>query len=370
MEKDVLASSQTDYKLILSSFWSARKFLLKVCATGLLVGILVYISMPKEYETCIYTAPESTSRKIDTGESFSTVTSIGGKKIQDAIIPSLYPKVVSSTPFLLSLFDIPIKLSGSKENDVMKLSDYLSNHQHTPWWSSIRSGITRILILPFNFFNEKESGKADSVQDNTAQYYKDRGTFRLSNREAAIAAAINSRITVDVDKKKRTVTLRVRMQDPHASAIVADSVMTRLNTFVSDYRTKKERANLEYAEKIHYQARQKYYEAQDAYAHFADANLLLSRKSYQKDLYNLQVAKEFAYKEYAETLQQLQLAKIRVYKKRPVFAVIEPATVPLSQVSPSKMKILSVFIMLSLTIGCGWIYFKNMHQHEDDKKDI
>ncbi len=123
---------------------------------------------------------------------------------------------------------------------------------------------------------------------------------------------------------------------------------------------KKERKNLEHAENLYQQARKRYYEAQETYAHFADANQSLSLKLYQKELYNLQIAKDIAYKEYTETLQQLQFAKIRVYKKRPVFAIIEPATVPLSPVSPSKIKILSVIFLLSLAMGCGWIYFKTM----------
>ena len=175
---------------------------------------------------------------------------------------------------------------------------------------------------------------------------------------------------MDVDKKKRTVTLHIRMQDPLVSATVADSVMAKLQKFVSDYRTKKERINLEQTENLYQQARKRYYEAQETYAHFADANQSLSLKLYQKELYNLQIAKDIAYKEYTETLQQLQFAKIRVYKKRPVFAVIEPATVPLSPVSPSKIKILSGFFLLSLAMGCGWIYFKTMPCYNYDQKDI
>lgn len=360
MKREVLTSSPVDYVLLLSKLWDARIFLLKVCAAGLLVGILVSISIPKEYETSIYTVPESTAGRIDTDDSFSSEISIGGKKIQDAIIPSLYPEVISSTPFLLSLFDIPLTLSGSKEASTLTLSEYMSTHQCSPWWSTIRSSIFQVVSFPITLFGEKETDKFNNPQSITVRHDEPIEVFHLSKHEAAIAAAINSRINVDVNKQKRTVTLHVRMQDPLVSATVADSVMAKLQAYVSDYRTRKERVNLEYTENLYQQARKKYYEAQEAYAHFADANQFLSLKLYQKELYNLQVTKELAYKEYTETLQQLQLSKIRVYKKRPVFAVIEPATVPLNPVSPSKMKILSGFFLLSLALGCGWIYFKNM----------
>lgn len=347
--------------ILLSVLWKKRSFLLKVCGIGIFIGILTVISIPKEYETSIYTVPESTSGKADTGESFSAEINIMGSKIRDAIIPSLYPEVISSNPFLISLFDIPITLSNSKETNTLTLSEYISSHQCSPWWSIISSGISQIISFPVTLFDKKEPDNTDNLQDTTVRYGKSIDVFRLSKHEVAIAAAINSRINMDVDKKKRAVTLRIRMQDPLVSAIVADSVVAKLHAFISDYRTKKERTNLEYTENLYQQAQTKYYEAQKDYAHFADANRLLSDNIHRKDLYNLQTAKDFAYKEYTERSQQLQLAEIRVYKKRPVFAIIEPATIPISPVSPSKMKIISGFVLLSLVMGCGWIYFKNMH---------
>lgn len=358
MEKEAHISLSTNYILLLFMLWNARKFLLKIGVAGLLVGIIIVISIPKEYETSIYTVPESTTGKIDMNGGLSIETSIGGGKIQDAIRPSLYPKVVNSTPFLLSLFDIPVVTSTGK--DTLTLSEYISTHQRAPWWSSIRAGISKLVSLPLALFREKETNNVDDLSGTTAANGTSTEVFHLSPRKAAIAAGIRSRINVDVDKKKRTITLRIRMQDPFVSAIVADSVKAKLYVFVSKYRTGKERANLEYAEKLYLQARGMYYEAQETYAHFADANLFLSRKVYQKDLYNLQVAMNLAYKEYVRTSQQLQLAKIRLYKTRPVFAVIEPATVPLSPVSPSKIKILSGCILLFWAMGCIWVYFNNI----------
>ena len=351
MKKEVPAFLRTGCFLLLCRLWDARIFLLKVCALGILTGIIISVSIPNEYESSILTAPESTSDKSYPGTGFSTDMGLGGKKIQDAIIPSLYPHVIHSTPFLLSLFDVPVTLYDKQESDTLPLADYLSAHQRSPWWSVLRSGFARLVSFPFALLGGKESDDSVILQDTVSRSGESSGTFYLSKHEAAIAAALSRRIKVDVDKKRRTVTLRVRMQDPLVSATVADSVLARLRTFVSDYRTEKERVSLEYTKNLQCQAREKYYEAQEAYAHFADANRLLSLKSYQKDLYNLRLAKNLAYKDYVETSRQLQLARIRVYKTRPVLAVIEPATVPQHPVSPSMKKILFVCFLLSLVIG-------------------
>ena len=251
MKREMLDPTQTDYILLLSKLWDAKMFLFKTSMAGLLIGILIVISIPKEYETSIYTVPESTSGKIDTDEGFSSEVSIGGKKIQDAIIPSLYPEVVSSTPFLLSLFDIPITLSNNKELGTLTLSEYMSTHQRSPWWNTIRVGILQIISFPITIFSEKETNDTSNLQPTSHQHGETIDVFHLSKREIAIAAAVNSRINVDVDKKKRTVTLHIRMQDPLVSATVADSVMAKLQKFVSDYRTKKERINLEQTENLY-----------------------------------------------------------------------------------------------------------------------
>ena len=72
MKREMLDPTQTDYILLLFKLWDARMFLLKTSMVGLLIGILIFISIPKEYETSIYTVPESTSGKIDTDEGFSS----------------------------------------------------------------------------------------------------------------------------------------------------------------------------------------------------------------------------------------------------------------------------------------------------------
>ena len=55
--------------------------------------------------------------------------------------------------------------------------------------------------------------------------------------------------------------------------------------------------------------------------------------------------------------QQLQLAKAKVQESTPVYAVIQPATVPIKASKPSKMTILIGFIFLSVVVASGWILF-------------
>lgn len=332
------------------------RLLLKVTAIGFAVGVIIAFSLPKEYECSIFTAPESTVGRFGgEGGGFSIEASLDNKNVQDAILPSLYPEVISSTPFLLSLADIPVQPTTA--DNPMPLREYLEKHQRQPWWSYIRVSISKIIGLMLSPFKiEKEE------EEITTEIHRSKGNttevIRISRKEAAAAAAINQRIQIEVDKKKRTITIHTRMQDPQVASCVADSVRSRIQAYITAYRTQKERKNLEYAERLYRQAQEKYYKAQEEYARYADSHQNLARKSEQKELVNLQIQKEIAYKEYNNTALQVQMAKMRVYKQRPVFAVIQPAITPLRPASPAKLKIILICMALPFTISLCRLWLK------------
>lgn len=91
----------------------------------------------------------------------------------------------------------------------------------------------------------------------------------LTKDEAAIADALSKRISVSVDKKTGVTTLSVTMQDPLISAALTDTVMRRLQNYITDYRTNKARHDLKFAEKLYDEAKANYYAAQQKYARYA-----------------------------------------------------------------------------------------------------
>lgn len=340
--------------------WNSRCFLLKACTAGLLVGLIVVFSIPKEYESSIFVVPESFSITVDGKElmdDFDPEVSInmGGKqKIQDAILPSRYPQVVGSTPFLTSLFGMPVTPHLNKEVGTVTLFEYMAEHQRRPWWSAVRALPFRVIGFLVGLIGEEAP---EEVEQQGGEWATD--NFRLSKREVAVAAAINNRIEVEVDKTRRTVTFSVRMQDPLVALAVADSVSARLQAYITGYRMKKDTDNYRYMSEMHRQAREEYYSAQKTYARFVDGNQGLSSQNAQKELTKLRVDMNLAYANYAKITKQLQVAKSRAAKKRSVYTVIEPAAMPLKPVSPSMKKILAKYLLLSFLLGCGWLLLKN-----------
>ena len=330
--------------------WADRKLVLKCCGVAVLVGLVVAFSIPKEYTTTVTLAPESAQGSASLG-GLSALAGMAGINLRtgqpgaDALNPDLYPDIVSSVAFSTELFDVPVQA----ERDSLKctLYEYLDEHQRTPWWSSVIGAPFKCLGWVISLFrDEEETGPVQGVDP-----------FRLTKDEAGIVKALNSRIAVSVDKKTSVITLGVTMQDPLIAATLTDTVMSKLQAYITDYRTNKARHDLAFTQQLYDEARAKYYEAQQAYADYVDMNQNITLRSVQTRQERLQNEMTLAYNLYNQTAQQLQLARAKVQESTPVFTVVQAATVPLRASKPSKPMILIGFVFLAGVGSVGWILF-------------
>lgn len=328
--------------------WISRKLVFKACGYAMLVGLVVAFSIPKEYSTSVTLAPETGGKSGNS--SMGALAAVAGINLgtsagEDALSPELYPDIVSSTPFLVDLFDIEVK--DQKEKIDTTLYAYLDEYQRAPWWSVVTSAPFKALGWVISLFTDKEEeGKSVKVDP-----------FRLTIDEAAIADALSKRISVSVDKKTGVTTLSVTMQDPLISASVTDTVMRCLQYYITDYRTNKARHDLAFTEKLHKEAKESYTIAQSKYASFVDANQNIILLSYRAEQERLQNEMNLAYNVYTQVAQQLQMSRAKVQEITPVYTVVQPATVPLRPTKPNKIMILIGFIFLAGVGSIGWILF-------------
>lgn len=320
--------------------WASRKLVFKACGIAALVGLVVAFSIPKEYSTSVTLAPESGGKSG--GGSMGALAAMAGINLgtssgEDALSPELYPDIVSSTPFLIELFDVKVKDQKAKVDTT--LYAYLKEEQRSPWWSAIFSAPFKVLRM-----NRK---RGDAKLD----------PFRLTRDESAIADALSKRISVSVDKKTGVTTLSVTMQDPLISASLTDTVMHCLQNYITDYRTNKARHDLAFTEKLYGEAKASYEDAQKKYANFVDANQNIILLSYRAEQERLQNEMNLAYQVYTQVSQQLQMARAKVQEITPVYTVVQPATVPLKPAKPNKLMILIGFMFLAGVGSVGWILF-------------
>ncbi len=344
-------TEEIDLMAMFTKAWNKRKWILKMCGVGLLVGVVVALSTPKEYTVTTTLAPETTGTS-SSSSGLGALASMAGINLgssvtgTDAIGPTFYSDIVASTPFLVDLFSIRVKDDEAGIDET--LYEYMRDDQSRPWWSYLSPG--KLIGSVMSLFSSKEEPSESSIDPQ-----------RLTRKQAGVATAISDKITVENDKTM--ISISVSMQSAEISAQVADSVTSKIQQYVTDYRTNKARKDLEYTEKMYAEAEEDYRAKQSEYARFVDANQNIIMQSFLTEQERLQNERDLAYNVYNTVAQQLQAAKMRVQETKPVFAVIQTATVPLVPSKPRKTLIVVAFIFVAFVGSAGWVvYGKDVYE--------
>lgn len=335
---------QIDWMGILRQVLAIRKKLYIAAAAGLVLGILIALGTPKQYTVSITLSPEVGSSKSGSGLASMAASFLGGSigsDSPDALNATLTPDIVTSTPFLLELFDARV-VSQDKQIDTT-FTAYL-DEQKSSWLGYVLKAPGMAISGIKSLFSEKKE-KTETIQE---------GTIELNEEDAAKLEGLRQQITAEVDKKTAITTLTVTLQDPKVTATIADSVVSKLQQYITAYRTSKAKEDCLYLEKLYKERQQEYYDAQQRYARYVDANSNVVFQSTLAERERLQNDMNLAYQVYSQVAQQLQVARAKVQEEKPVFAVVEPAVVPLKPSGTSRKVILLGMVFLAVAFTGAW----------------
>lgn len=328
--------------------WSVRKLLLKAAVVGLVVGLIIALSLPREYTVGVTLSPESGKNASGGGLSgMASMLGLGGMSMggdADALNITLFPEIVASTPFLLELLDTHVTtLDGKVDTTFMAYLD----EQKSPWWGTL-------LALPgmaIGGVKSLFSDKKDEALENTVN------PFHLTEKQASKVESLRKAIMADVDKKTGVTSVSVTLQDPLVTATITDTVVAKLQQYITAYRVSKAQQDCNYLEQLYKDRQKEYYEAQQSYANYMDANKSVILQSVLTERERLQNEMSLAYQVYSQVATQLQVARAKVQEAKPVFAVVEPSTVPLQPSGTSKKVVMLGFIFLAVVGTSAWILF-------------
>ena len=337
--------AEIDLMDILRKIIGIRKTIYKAASIGLIIGVIIAICIPKQYTAEVTLSPEMSSNK-GTGLSGLAASFLGSDVAMgdgtDALNASLSADIVSSTPFLLELSTMEIPASKGVN---MTLNTYL-DEEYVPWWSYV-IGFPSIII---------DGAKSLFIEEDELVYSNrtNKGVIELSQKESKKIEVLKNTITAIVDKKTSMTTVAVTLQNPKVAAVLADSVVKKLQEYIIDYRTTKAKEDCIYLEKLFKERQQEYYAAQKEYANYIDSHDNIILQSVRAEQERLQNDMSLAYQVYSQVANQLQVARAKVQEEKPVFAVVEPAVVPLKPSGISKKVYVLVFIFLSVCIVMFW----------------
>ena len=338
---------EIDLMDILRKLISIRKTLYKAAGIGLIIGIIVALSIPKQYTVKVTLSPEMGNSNGNNGLAGLAASFLGsGTTVgdgTDALNASLSSDIVSSTPFLLELFEINVP--AVDKGDDITLTSYLDT-QSSPWWGYILGMPGKVISgVKALFISDKEESAADKQKS---------GTITLTKKEKRKIDALKKNISATVDKKTAITSVSVTLQDPMVAASVADSVVHKLQEYIIGYRTSKAKEDCIYLEKLFKERQDEYYTAQKKYAEYVDTHDNLILQSVRAEQERLQNDMSLAYQVYSQVATQLQVARAKVQEEKPVFAIVEPAVVP-QKTSGTGKKVYVIFcVFLAVLLASVW----------------
>ncbi|MEG1650080.1 MAG: chain-length determining protein, partial [Rikenellaceae bacterium] len=234
------------------------------------------------------------------------------------------------------------------------LYKYLTEDQKSPWWGAILGAPMQALGWVMSIGKEKKTEQPIDI-------------FKPSAAQLAYIGSLKKLIKMETDKKTNVISIKVTMQDPLIAAVIADSLVAKLQLYMTDYRTSKARADLKNNEIMLLEAKDKYYKLDSAYATAQDRNRNLAMKSAQVMLERLSNEKDLAFSIYQQIATQVEMGRIKVQEDTPIATIIEPTSVSLSAASPNKKIIMIAFLFLGVFAAVGIITVKFIISNDKEK---
>ena len=320
-----------------------KKLYYKVLSITFFVSAIITLSIPNYYRCTVKLAPELSGSSGNSNSLSSLASSFGiklgtGTNGSEALFPTLYPDLMNSVAFRSSLFSIKVKQENDSTFEEMSYYDYLRNFQKRPWWSD---GF-RIIS---SFFAEEE--RQDTINP-----------FKLTKEQFEVVKDMEKIVICDVDKETLVITIDVVDQDPLVAATMADSIKVRLQRFITDYRTKKARIDLENNQKLYAEAKTNYEKARLKSASFNDAHRKAIFDNIQSEKIKLGNELQLKYQAYSQISAQLQLSEAKVQEYTPAFTELQPASVPVKKSGPKRTLICLTTLFLSFVFTSLYVFYQ------------
>lgn len=314
---------QIDVSAIAKEMKKHKKLYLIALPVTFVLSCLLILCVPRYYTSTAKLAPEissfSSSSLGDIASSFGF--DLGGSAANgDAIFPELYPELIESNDFMVGMFDVKVKSKDGSINTTYY--DYLATKRQTPWWSKAYNSLKQLFDTPDSTPVSK-NGKANP--------------FQLTRRQDQIARLMSKNIKCNIDKKNYVISITVEDQDPLICATLADTVQAKLQDFITAYRTKKAKKDLEYYKKLSSDAKSKYERIRQQYGSYSDANQDVVLESYRLKANDMENEMQLLYNTYTSLQAQVQQAQAKLLMQTPAFTTLQSASVPLKPAGPKRM---------------------------------
>lgn len=334
--------------------WKERKKVILWGFIGGVIGVVVAFSIPRFYVSETALAPEFSGGGMSMSGSLAELASsfgvdLGGSGSMDAIYPDLYPSIISSTDFLMSLYDVPVSTMDNPEPRTYYY--HVQKEFKFPFWDYPKVWFSqwkkRLLPPP-------GGGEGNNLV--------------VSRHDWEMIRQFRDLVICSVDRKSSVISIAVCDQDPLAAAAIADTVRQRLQDYITEYRTNKALLDIEYYRNLLADAKQQYDSARIEYVKYADAHKTMNLVSYQARLEELENDMQLKYSIYTQTSTMLKQAEAKLQERTPAFTILQRPVTPMKPASMPRIVVAILWAMLGGAACAAKIIFfpsKNKKKAEE-----
>lgn len=351
--QEINKQEETEIDLVdlIRKLWARRKFILKVTAAFLCLGILVALFSAKVYTAGCTMVPQTGEKNV--GGSLGGLAAMAGISFGnmgggEELAPKLYPKILASVPFQKELMQTAIKFE--EYDRPVRLIDYYTSEEYQKFslFGTIKKYTIGLPGLILGALRSEESAQeqSDSLSSSIQT---------LSPEENACMKVLSSLVSLTVNDKDGYISLSANMPEPLAAAQLASRVQELLQQYITEFKVEKARANLAFIEERYAEAKKQFEAKQEELALFRDANRNFASAVAKTTEERLSNEFSLAFNVFGELAKQREQASIKVKEDTPVFTVVEPVTVPTERSAPRRGLICVAFAFLGGCVGIGLV---------------
>ena len=346
-----------DIMAMIRSLWDGRKTIFICLGIFIALGLVAALTMKRVYTVKTVMVPQLNSKQNSSLGTLAALAGIDmGMQTNAAdLSPLVYPEIVNSIPYRLELIHTP--LHYTKCDHPISMFDYALSGIEKPgiffYMKKYTIGLPGVIIGAIRG-PEKEivygyaTGSADTVAIRP---------IVVTVNEQKMLDAFNRIVSLDVNKKEGYLTLTVNGLEPVQTAELAIKAQQLLQDMLTRFRVEKSESELTYIQARYDEIKLENDRYQEQLATIKDRtkNVMNSRDEIERE--RIQAKYNVSNAIYNEMAKQLEQAKMQVKRDTPVYAVIQPVTIP-TKPSNSRAKTLIVWTFFGFIVGCGIVIGK------------
>ena len=355
-KKPIRAASDDEIDLValVKPLWAGRVTLLKYAGLSGILGLLFAIFAPKEYVAVSIMVPSGYEGSSRSGglSGIGGLAAMAGINLNTVsgteLSPGVYPRIVSSLPFQLELMKTPLTFSNLPKQ--VTLFEYFTTIQKPNPVLKYTIGLPGVII------NAIKGDSPEVLQPENSQE-----PIELTAKQQNVQSIIKQLVTLDADPKEGILTLTTRMSEAKAAAQLGQRAQQLLQQYITEFKIKKARANMQFIQQRVDESSQKFELAQQHLASFRDRNRNVSSSMAKTEEERLISQYNLIYGVYSELSKQLENSKIQVKQETPIFTILEPVSVPSKKSKPNRLLIIGIWTFIGLFVGSVIIYRSKKH---------